>query len=118
MLEERWAIIKWITNYIDIKDEKWAKDAEERTANNNKVARRLGKDVQIAKNQRDKGTAGFDNNPAPSSLIPQKSINQCPPSSTFRSQPGSKEPELGKTPTTCIPTNMPSKRESTSQQAR
>ena len=46
MLEERWAIIKWITNYIDIKDEKWAKDAEERTANNNKVARRLGKDVQ------------------------------------------------------------------------
>ena len=31
--EERWAMMKWITSYIDKNEEKWARDKKERKEN-------------------------------------------------------------------------------------
>ena len=31
--EERWAMMKWITSYIDENEEKWARDKKERQEN-------------------------------------------------------------------------------------
>ena len=45
MLEERWAITKWITRYIDESTDKWEKEKKERELQ--EMARKLGKEDKI-----------------------------------------------------------------------
>ena len=45
MLEERWAMTKWITRYIDENADKWEKEKKERELQ--EMARKLGKEDKI-----------------------------------------------------------------------
>ena len=49
MLEERWAMTRWITNYIDENTERWKKEKLERKENEKRTAQEWAKMERLEK---------------------------------------------------------------------